>query len=363
MFRKPFFDRKVILLALLATGLHLFSLRSDWVERFYTQGLYPPVSVLLRTLFGWIPFSAGDLLYILAGGWMVWGLVKVVRRLRAPGGRKRYLAATGRLVLMRLLVIYLLFQLLWGLNYSRMGAAAQLQMEVLPYTLHDLGIVAEQLMVRLHQTAPQVDTSGRKQLNKTEVLAEAGIAAYGEAVKVHPFLHYRRPSVKASMFTPLGHFVGFTGYYNPFTAEAQIKTSIPVFLKPFVVTHEMAHQLGYAKENEANFIAFLTSKASTNKEVRYAAYFELFLYTLADLRRSDSLMAQRYHDTAPQQVRRDLEELGAYLERSRNPIEPYMARIYDAYLRWNNQPKGRMSYSEVVAWVVAYGKKYGKQAI
>lgn len=363
MLRKPSSRRKIIVLFTLAIGLHLFSLRSDWVERYYTQGLYPSVSLFLRTLLGWVPFSLGDLLYALAGAWLLWGLAGVVQGLRRVGHRKTGLVDVGSLLARRLLSLYLVFQLLWGLNYSRMGAATQLQLEVLPYTPRDLGIMARQLMLRLQQTAPRVDTLGRKRLNDTRALARAGVDAYTKAAKTFPFLGYQAPSIKPSLFTPLGHFIGFTGYYNPFTAEAQIKTSIPVFLKPFVVTHEMAHQLGYAKENEANFIAFLTSKDAEDNEVRYAVYFELFLYTLADLRRSDSLVARRYHAAAPPQVRRDLAELSAYLDRSQNPVEPYMARIYDAYLRWNNQPKGKMSYNEVVAWVVAYGKKYGKQAI
>ena len=33
------------------------------------------------------------------------------------------------------------------------------------------------------------------------------------------------------------------------------------------------------------------------------------------------------------------------------------------YLKANNQPGGKLSYNEVVAWLVAYYKKFGAEAI
>jgi hypothetical protein len=203
----------------------------------------------------------------------------------------------------------------------------------------------------------------REKLNSIGKLEQEGIASFAAAQRKYPFLEYKAPSIKASLFTPLGHLVGFTGYYNPFSAEAQLKTTIPVFLKPFVVNHEIAHQLGYAKESEANFVSFLAGRESLNIDVRYSVYFELFLYTLSDLRRRDTALAAHYRRSAPERVQRDMIALADYLKRSRNPVEPYMAKIYDAYLRRNNQPKGRLSYNQVVLWLVAYSKKYGRKAI
>lgn len=132
---------------------------------------------------------------------------------------------------------------------------------------------------------------------------------------------------------------------------------------PAKLTHEMAHQLGYARESEANFVAFLTCRAAPNNEVRYAVYFEMFIYTLSEISRRDTAAARRYRNGAPPQVQADFKILAAYLEQSRNPVEPYFSRLYDLYLRWNNQPKGRQSYNEVVAWMIAFGKRHGWEKI
>lgn len=363
MVLKPGLRRKFIVLTLFTLALVLFSRYPHLVERYYSQGVYPYISKGMRLLLGWVHFSVGDLLYACLFIYIVRSTIRNVRGLRSSLAPKTFLAYTLLKSANFLLTIYILFQVLWGLNYSRMGIAAQLDLQVIPYSQLDVKIAAQQVLIRLSEVAAEVDTLQRRGMHQNDRLKAAGMEAYQSAQGLYPFLQYASPSVKPSLFTPLGHFVGFTGYYNPFTAEAQIKTSIPVFLKPFVVTHEMAHQLGYAKESEANFVAFLTSRSSADKEVRYAVYFELFLYTLSELRQQDSTVASNYRKAAPPQVQRDLAELAHYLEKSRNPVAPYMEIIYDNYLRWNNQPKGRLSYNEVVMWLVAYGKKYGKKAI
>jgi hypothetical protein len=162
----------------------------------------------------------------------------------------------------------------------------------------------------------------------------------------------------------MGHLFGFTGYYNPFTAEAQLKSNIPVFLKPFVVTHEMAHQVGYAKENEASFVAWLTCKASGDLYFLYSAYFEMYRDALFACRLTpNKALTDRIRKNVHPRVRQDYIELQRYLLRSQNFVEPFMSGMYDRYLKLNNQPKGKATYNEVIAYVLAYFKKFGPGAI
>ena len=53
------------------------------------------------------------------------------------------------------------------------------------------------------------------------------------------------------MFGIIGNYVGFQGYYNPFTTEAQYNAELPNTYIPFTLSHESAHQLGFAREQEA----------------------------------------------------------------------------------------------------------------
>ena len=363
MFKSLLQDRKLVILLILAFIIKVLSLNEEWVERYYTYGAYPFISRTLRLLFGWIPFSIGDLLYGAAVLFLFVKAYKYLVLLRNKSSKRALGLRVLNRVLRTALVVYVLFNLLWGLNYNRQGIARQLRLNVQKYSIEDLKALAQVLQARVNSYGEIIDPSKREELNDNKKLFQEGIATYGSARKQWPFRAYTAPSIKPSMYTSVGHFFGFTGYYNPFSGEAQLKTTAPVFIKSFVVNHEIAHQLGYGKENEANFVSFLSGRESPNNEVKYSTYFELYLYALGDLKRKDSIAANALKQQWHPQVREDYESYIEYLNSSDNVIEPYISEFYNQYLKLNSQPKGKMTYNEVVAWLIAYQKKYGVEAI
>src|SRR6185369_11733527 len=104
----------------------------------------------------------------------------------------------------------------------------------------------------------------RPELNENKFLFNTAVAAYSNTCLENEFLDYRSSSIKPSMIGYIGNYLGFSGYYNPFSGEAQVNTTVPSYIKPFTTCHEIGHQLGYAKENEANFAGFLSAKSSNN---------------------------------------------------------------------------------------------------
>lgn len=349
--------RKLVVLFLLALLLKLFSLNERWVEQYYANGVYPYLARGLRYALGWIPFSVGDVLYGAAAVFLVYKFIVYLRLLRKSG--RGLLPLLLRKIVVLGLWVYLVFNIFWGLNYQRRGIAEQLNLTVQPYSTGELLEATTLIQQRLNNHATLVREGARRQLEHNPTLFAQGIAAYNQIDERYPFLSYTVPSVKPSLFTFLGHYIGFTGYYNPFSGEAQLKISAPIFLQPFIVNHEIAHQLGYAKENEANFVSYLVGRQAPHAEVRYSTYFEIYLYALGDLTRRDSLAAEHVRKQEHPQVKKDYREFREYLFRNRNLIEPFVSRFYDEYLRWNNQPKGRKTYNEVVTWLIAYRKKFG----
>jgi hypothetical protein len=356
--------RLLVFLLLLALLLKLFSLNEAWVERYYTYGVYPLISQGLRLILGWIPFSMGDILYVAAGLFLVLKVVKLFRLLFTRRLRQSLSWSAFRKYLCILLGIYVVFNLFWGLNYNRQGIAAQLGLDVRRYNQPDLRAVTETLHSRLNSHAALVDSIRRTRLDDNSTLFNEGVKSYERVRSTYPFLRYRYPSVKASLFGGMGKYFGYTGYYNPFSGEAQLKTSIPVFLKPFVVNHEIAHQLGYGKENEASFVSYLVSRESEDIDFRYSVYYELFNNAWRQCRRAgDTAFASALFNTLHPRVLADHDEQVRYLQSTRNPIEPFMSGAYDRYLRLNNQPKGKATYDEVTAWLIAYMRKYGREKL
>ena len=356
-------DKTFLFLFSIAVLIKVFSENEDWVEQYYTYGVYPIISLGLRTLLGWIPFSVGDFLYFFAGLFLLRAVIKLVRKVRQRQANKYFWSSFVRRTLKLGLWVYVVFNVLWGVNYNRQGIGAQLRLDVQRYETEDIRQLVSTLHQRLNQAAQQVSPTQRLALESNQTIHRLGIQSYQEASNRFSFLRYRQPSIKTSLYTYVGHFFGFTGYYNPISGEAQLKTTVPRFLQPFIMNHEIAHQVGYAKENEANLVAYLTGYRSSQPAVRYATYFEAYLYAIRDLGRRDSTMAKELHTTLHPQVQQDLVVLMEYLTKNENVVEPYISRFYDQFLKLNRQPKGTRTYNEVVAWLIAFQKKYGLSAI
>ena len=125
----------------------------------------------------------------------------------------------------------------------------------------------------------------------------------------------------------------------------------------------MGHQLGYAKENEANFSSFLAGRVSDDVEFRYSAYYDMYSYAMSDLLLYNLPCFIDLRKTEHPQIKKDNRTYRDYLLKSKNAIEPVMSNVYDRYLRLNNQPHGKETYNEVVDWLLAYMKKFGKDAL
>ena len=351
--------RTSFIFLLIAIALRLWAASPQRVERGYSRGVYPYVSAGLRRILGPVPFSMGDVLYLAAGIAVLVALGYGIVGLRHGSlGWARFISN----ITTTLLAVYLLFETLWGLNYSRRSAAQNFDLPVGRYSTAEVVALTQTLHTRLTGLAPKVAGTDWTQYHHMNTLAQQTVLVYQEAEQTNMAFTYRHPSIKPSLLSGAGKYFGFTGYYNPFTGEAQIKTSIPPFLKPFVLLHEVAHQVGYAKEMEANFVAYLTGKASANDNFRYSVYFEMWLYAAAEGRqRLGTDWYKTQLEALPQVAQQHVQELREYLLQNQNRIEPYISKVYGAFLKWNRQPEGTASYNAVVGWLVAYGKKHSYQ--
>lgn len=351
--------KRLIILLCIAICIRLFAVNANIVESLYSTSVYKYIGAFFRLLFGWLPFSIGDALYIAAVLYLIWKLVRLIKyarnnRITAIFKRDHLFNACNKL-----LIIYIAFNILWGLNYDRSGIRHQMNIERQEYSKEALmeinGLLLEKVNAcktgALNQTG-SYDTP-EKVFAKTNDI-------YKEISLLYPFLQYKNRSVKSSFFGKLGNYMGFSGYYNPFTGEAQVNTTIPAFLQPYVCCHEVAHQLGYAKENEANFVGYIAATASGDSSFMYSAYLDLFLYANRNLRRTDSISAKQFTAQLSQPVQNDIQAIKDFYRAYQNPVEPYITWMYGKYLESNRQPSGMLSYSEVVGDLIAYYKKYGR---
>ena len=362
MSMKEFLNRKknlwIIALLLLAI-IKLFSLDRERVEVFYTSEFYFTFSKILRFLFGWIPFSFGDILYLLAACWLLWKLVKNIILLFKKELKGKLLFKKIFKLFVGLAFIYIIFNIFWGLNYNNKGIANELGLQKTAIDTSDVLTLQSLLLEKVNLSKTTLMHKRFSYPDKKELFKRAE-KCYIESEKKYPFLVYKIPSLKSSLYGWWGNYLGFTGYYNPFTGEAQVNTTVPEFLQPYIATHEMAHQIGYAKENEANFAGYLAGVNSTDTLFHYSCYLDLYIYANHQVFYFDSAASKKSRELLIPAVKKDLEEWRQFSISHQSFIEPAINWMYGNYLKLNEQPRGMYSYNQVISMLIAYYKKFGK---
>ncbi|MCL6265367.1 DUF3810 domain-containing protein [Flagellimonas myxillae] len=326
-----------------------------FVEQYYSEGLYPIISRMLRILFGWIPFSMGDIIYlalfVLAGRYVYRNWKKIKEK---PLGFLKDIAVV-------LSIVYFAFHFLWGMNYYRQPITWKLGIEK-EYTKEQLVSFSRYLIQLSNQYQVQLTGDSTKAVklpyNRKEVfqLTKTG---YGQLKEDYPYLEYKNQSLKSSLFSIPLSYMGYGGYLNPFSNEAQINGITPIYRMPTVSGHEVGHQLGYSAEDATNFIGFLVTSKNDDPYFKYTAYSHALGYCLSDLARKDEPTFKKLVEELNPGVKKNYQEVTQFWERYQNPMEPLFKSIFNTFLKANNQEEGIKSYNSVVGLLIGYHHKYG----
>lgn len=324
-----------------------------FIEHYYSNGIYPIISRLLRFLFGWIPFSVGDLLL----AFIVFAFLRFLYRL-FKSRFKNLIPKTVHLTAI-LSVIYFCFYFFWGLNYYRAPLGETLAYNQKEYSTNQLikttNYVVEQLNFYQLNITHNDTLTVENPYSKNEMYLMA-VAGYRNLEADFPMLTYKSPSVKSSLMSLLQTYNGTSGYFNPLTGEAQVNDRIPKTGYPTTTCHEMAHQIGYAAENEANFVGFLAANYNDDVYFKYASYRMAFAYLIGEVRKRDRQAYTEIWKKAHKGILKDFKNSATFWQSYKNPFEPLVKKGYNAYLKANKQDKGTASYSYVVDLLISYFK-------
>ncbi len=354
---KAKFKNKILRIVLTLTAILLLKGLFAWSNRFeylYFHKWYVWISAVFRQVTGIVPFSVGDVIYTV---WIITGILYLLKlcyklvKLQWPDLGLQLLRG-----LHFLLKAYFAFLLLWGMNYERNPLLQDTGLITGPYNTQQLYQLSDTLLQLVNKEKANIGDTINATTPDTTALFKRAVAAYEAAAKRWPAFTYRHPSVKPALFGHWLNYVGTTGYLNPFTNEAQVNTTTPPVLQPYITCHEIAHQLGYAPEEDANFVGYLAATSLPDSRFRYAANFEMFLYSVRQLGRRDTTLARQLWQRTVPGVRADYKSIIAFYEKYEGKVDDYSAALYDQYLKANKQHKGIRSYSEVTGWLMAYFK-------
>ena len=327
-----------------------------FVENWYSNWVYPITSALLRRALGFLPFSLGDFLYTLLVIMLIrWIVLRIRQRFKEP---KRWILNS----LAMLSLIYFCFNLFWGFNYYRLPLHTALEIDN-DYNTEELVELTRDLIATSNELHFSITGNDSVKVDipysKGEIL-KLSVEGYSNIEDDFPELDYNIPSLKRSLYSIPLTYMGFNGYLNPLTNEGQVNTRIVPYKIPTTASHEIGHQLGFAKENEANFLACLTTMNHPDKYFNYSGYTFALSYCLSELYRRDPELAEQLAQTLNFGIKENYREVQEFWESHKNPFEPIFMFTYNTFLVANNQPEGMRSYSYVVALLVNYHKSRGK---
>ena len=339
-----------LLLPLQYIALLILKRFPQFIETYYSQGIYPYIAKLSRYVFGWIPFSIGDIFYALLVIFLIRWLFKNIRRI----GREPVLFALD--ITAALSIIYFLFNIMWGLNYYRVPLNTTLGLEK-DYTTEELLVTTQRLIAKSNELHRQLGYEDSTKIDipytHQEIFTKS-INGYQNLEKEYPHLYYSPKSIKNSTWSLGLTYMGYSGYFNPLTGEAQVNRLIKTHKFPVVSCHEQAHQIGYAAENEANFIATLAALHNDDPYIQYTGYIFALRYCVNEIARRDIKVYEEIIPTINFGILESYREMREFWDSYKNPFENISKAIWDQFLKANNQSKGIMSYSYMVALVVNY---------
>lgn len=313
--------------------------------------LFGMISRFLRILFGWIPFSIGDVFYTVLFFYILFYFIKWIKHFK-----KDFVSFILRLGSL-LSVLYFCFYLFWGFNYAREPLHKSLGLVLKPVNTESLETLTIQLIEKANTLQLKLEKSDTLKVatpySDNEILSKASIS-YDKLAKKWTFFNYKYQSVKFSIYSVPLSYMGYSGYYNPFSGEAQVNSKMPKSYMPFTTCHEIAHQLGFAAEQEANFASYLACVNSDDVFVQYSGYLVALSYSLGNLRRNDIKIYKKLIVTIHPGILKNYKENYDFWKAHQNPTTPLFESIYDRFLKVNKQPKGIKSYAGIVKLLVAY---------
>lgn len=335
----------------------------DFTERVYGQVIGPVTGFALARLTSWIPFSLAEWLLLFA---VVHWFGRWFTASRLDGARLRGLGRATALNLRDWSILFVVFTLVFGLQYrrptlaERMGWTDTVEAGLLERLTTDSVTEVNDLYRALHGTADAGHPTVLADFGATDRALEQSWPAVAHEFRLGRAATWSRGRTKGLLISPLLARLGLSGFYFPWTGEANRNRDVPALSQPQVAAHEKAHQRGIAREDEASFLGWAVARNSGSMVARYSAAMYAHRRLLNALIRTDPGRGQELITARLAGVQRDVDDLHAYWDHYRGPATEVSERVNDRYLRAQRVPDGTASYGRSLRLLLLYAHQRGQ---
>ena len=354
--RLPLFA--ILLYGLAGVSLILYTVMTrsvvfaDWFNGTVAAG----VRSILSLLTSWIPFSLGEALILLLPLCLFLILRLAVRRY--CGSWRAAFVYVG-ILLSVAATLFSAFTLGFAAGYRGSTLDEKLELDRAPVSAQELYDTAVILIDGINREIGEVGFGEDGFSVMPYSLAEMNDhlnTAYGLTVDEYSFITHVDSRVKPVLVSEVMSYMHITGVYSFFTGEANINVNFPDYTIPYTAAHEMAHQRGIAREDEANFVAFLVTTRSTDPYIRYCGYLNAYEYVASALYRADKDLYYKATAQLNSEVKAEMAAYNDFYDKYRDTtVSQVSGAVNDSYLQSQGTP-GTVSYGMVVDLTVAYYK-------
>lgn len=247
----------------------------------------------------------------------------------------------------------------WGLGYRY--PPLSLRLSPAPPAADDLDSrarlvsLADQaagLVTRASETALDLSGASAVLLARINAGLGAGFARLPPLVEAAPVRGVVFGPVKLSRVSFALTRLQLSGYYFPWTGEAQINAEMPRSLWPRVAAHEKAHQRGFAREDEATVIGLLACLASPDPAVFYGGALGLFVGLDREMAPGDGEERRRIWSGLPRRATDDLGREAAFWKAHSGITGVVSEKVNDTYLKAQGVAAGVGSYLETTRLIL-----------
>ena len=348
----------LVLYGLAAVSLILYVVMMNSVS--FADWFNETVSAALRSVFAiltnWIPFSMGEAVILLSP--LILFLVLRHAILHRCGSWKAAFAYIG-ILLSCVATLFSVFTLNFAAGYRGSTLDQKLELDRAKVSAQELYDTASILIESINRETDGVDfgKSGFSSMPYTlDEMNDKLATAYRDFSEEHDFITHVNSRVKPVLVSEVMSYMHITGVYSFFTCEANINVNFPDYTIPYTAAHELAHQRGIAREDEANFVAFLVCIGSDDPYIRYCGYLNAYEYVASALYRADQELYYKASARLNGEVKAEMAAYNEFYDKYReSTVSEVSGTINNSYLQSQGTP-GTVSYGMVVDLAVAYYK-------
>lgn len=363
MNKKGFIIRFILIMLFPVSFLlgRIASLSPEKVEKIYSCGAYSVFSQAQNAITGRIPFSLHELLEVLVI--VIAVILFIISVIKAFKYKIKWYKPLVSFLLTFLAggsLLYFIFTINWGLNNYRPTFGEIAGLDVRPSSVDELKGLCRSLIDKTNSLRELMDENSDGITTtdmSTREIFEAALEGYQNASKIYPELGGNYAAPKAVILSVPMTYLDTWGLYSAFTGEANVNVNIPVYFIPHTACHEMAHQRGFSREDEANYIGYLACMLNSNPLFQYSASLEATISSMNALYSASYEDWKGLRDLYSEGVLRDLKYLNEFNAKYEGIVGEISSSVNDIYLKANNQPNGVESYGRMVDLLLAEYRK------